>query len=80
MTVQLMEPALTERRYSFLALDQEQCDGTILATEFFGRGGRAVECAGLENRKAERPREFESHPLRQPSLGAKWKAKAATPE
>src|SRR6266498_3449389 len=29
------------------------------------RGGRAVECAGLENRKAERPREFESHPLRQ---------------
>src|ERR1044071_8255994 len=28
------------------------------------RGGRAVECAGLENRKAERPREFESHPLR----------------
>ena len=31
---------------------------------FFGRGGRAVDCAGLENRKAERPREFESHPLR----------------
>jgi hypothetical protein len=29
-----------------------------------GRGGRAVDCAGLENRKAERPREFESHPLR----------------
>src|SRR5438105_12515463 len=28
------------------------------------RGGRAVDCAGLENRKAERPREFESHPLR----------------
>src|SRR5262249_1065794 len=28
------------------------------------RGGRAVECTGLENRKAERPREFESHPLR----------------
>ena len=28
------------------------------------RGGRAVNCAGLENRKAERPREFESHPLR----------------
>jgi hypothetical protein len=23
-----------------------------------------VDCAGLENRKAERPREFESHPLR----------------
>src|SRR5437588_12163615 len=32
--------------------------------KFFRRGGRAVECAGLENRKAERPREFESHPLR----------------
>jgi hypothetical protein len=30
------------------------------------RGGRAVDCAGLENRKAERPREFESHPLRFP--------------
>ena len=29
-----------------------------------GRGGRAVDRAGLENRKAERPREFESHPLR----------------
>jgi hypothetical protein len=28
------------------------------------RGGRAVDRAGLENRKAERPREFESHPLR----------------
>src|SRR5216117_797101 len=32
---------------------------------FSRRGGRAVDCAGLENRKAERPREFESHPLRQ---------------
>ena len=31
------------------------------------RGGRAVDCAGLENRKAERSREFESHPLRSPS-------------
>ena len=29
-----------------------------------GRGGRAVDRAGLENRRAERPREFESHPLR----------------
>src|SRR4030095_12640841 len=28
------------------------------------RGGSAVDCAGLENRKAARPREFESHPLR----------------
>ena len=28
------------------------------------RGGRAVDRAGLENRKAERSREFESHPLR----------------
>src|SRR6516225_5770228 len=28
------------------------------------RGGRVVDRAGLENRKAERPREFESHPLR----------------
>src|SRR5438093_12152106 len=27
-------------------------------------GGRAVDRAGLEYRKAERPREFESHPLR----------------
>ena len=31
------------------------------------RGGRAVDCAGLENRKAERSREFESHPLRSAS-------------
>ena len=30
----------------------------------FRRGGRAVDCTGLENRQAERPREFESHPLR----------------
>ena len=30
------------------------------------RGGRAVDRAGLENRKAERSREFESHPLRFP--------------
>src|SRR5437899_12773396 len=45
-------------------LAQPSSDGTILATEFLGRGGRAVECAGLENRKAERPREFESDPLR----------------
>ena len=33
-----------------------------------GRGGRAVDRAGLENRKAERPREFESHPLRHLNL------------
>ena len=32
--------------------------------KFSRRGGRAVDRAGLENRKAERPREFESHPLR----------------
>src|SRR5215475_11052752 len=32
------------------------------------RGGRAVDRAGLENRKAERPREFESHPLRSPRI------------
>ena len=32
--------------------------------KFSRRGGRAVECAGLENRKTERSREFESHPLR----------------
>jgi hypothetical protein len=36
-----------------------------ILTPVFRRGGRAVDCAGLENRKAERPREFESHPLRQ---------------
>ncbi len=29
------------------------------------RGGRAVECTGLENRQAFGSREFESHPLRQ---------------
>ena len=36
----------------------------INAAGYSRRGGRAVDCAGLENRKAERPREFESHPLR----------------
>src|SRR5207244_8096127 len=35
-----------------------------LSRHFPRRGGRAVDRAGLENRKAERPREFESHPLR----------------
>src|SRR5437773_10053381 len=40
-------------------------DGKITGAHFCRRrGGRAVNCAGLENRKAERPREFESHPLR----------------
>jgi hypothetical protein len=40
-------------------------DGTLFADGISSRrGGRAVDCAGLENRKAERPREFESHPLR----------------
>src|SRR6266581_1662793 len=39
-------------------------DAKISAHNFSRRGGRAVDCAGLENRKAERPREFESHPLR----------------
>ena len=29
------------------------------------RGGRVVECGGLENRCLARGREFESHPLRQ---------------
>ena len=32
-----------------------------------GRGGRAVECTGLENRRPlNGAREFESHPLRRP--------------
>ena len=35
-----------------------------LLITIFPEGGRAVDRAGLENRKAERPREFESHPLR----------------
>src|SRR6266446_7880632 len=55
----LLDPPCAARTLAQLA-----SGGTILATELFGRGGRAVECAGLENRKAERPREFESHPLR----------------
>ena len=37
-----------------------------------GRGGRAVDRAGLENRKAERPREFESHPLRPASRSRRF--------
>ena len=36
------------------------------------RGGRAVDRAGLENRKAERPREFESHPLRSASRSRRF--------
>jgi hypothetical protein len=38
--------------------------GVKAAGDSAWRGGRAVDRAGLENRKAERPREFESHPLR----------------
>ena len=30
----------------------------------YRRGGRVVDGSGLENRQAERPRGFESHPLR----------------
>ena len=57
--------ALIERRYSCLGLAQLRSDGTLFADcIFLRRGGRAVDRAGLENRKAERPREFESHPLR----------------
>ena len=36
------------------------------------RGGRAVDCTGLENRQAERPREFESHPLRSASRSRRF--------
>src|SRR3989442_1255593 len=46
-------------------LAQGCTSGTVLPTVILRRGGRAVDRAGLENRKAERPREFESHPLRQ---------------
>jgi hypothetical protein len=47
------------------ALAQLRGDGTLFADcIFLRRGGRAVDRAGLENRKAERSREFESHPLR----------------
>jgi hypothetical protein len=48
---------------------------------FNWRGGRAVDRAGLENRKAERPREFESHPLRSPDYQAltTTKSKCITP-
>src|SRR6266436_2787919 len=60
----LLDPPCAARTLAQLA-----SGGTILATDLFGRGGRAVECAGLENRKAERPREFESHPLRHFILG-----------
>ena len=31
-----------------------------------------VDCTGLENRQAERPREFESHPLRQLENEQHW--------
>ena len=56
---------LIERRYSCLGLAQLRSDGTLFADCIFPRrGGRAVDRAGLENRKAERSREFESHPLR----------------
>src|SRR5262245_59819508 len=56
-------------------LAQARSDGTLLPRSLTARrrqrrrlqprrGGRAVDRAGLENRKAERSREFESHPLR----------------
>jgi len=66
MTVDLSKSALLERRYKVdRSLDQAQGDGTLLAVVTFWRGGRAVYGSGLENRQAERPRGFESHPLRQ---------------
>ena len=38
--------------------------GIIQRSCTLGRGGRAVYCTGLENRRAVRLRGFESHPLR----------------
>ena len=47
-----------------LELVADCADDGKIKRQLFRRGGRAVDRAGLENRKAERPREFESHPLR----------------
>ena len=59
-------------RYSITPIVSEQFDleepsiGVMnFRPQIYRRGGRAVDRAGLENRRAERPREFESHPLRQ---------------
>ncbi len=35
-------------------------------------GGRVVDCTGLENRRAERLREFESHPVRSMRSWCNW--------
>jgi hypothetical protein len=59
---------LQENLATRIRLAQPPSDGTLLATLAHWRGGRAVDRAGLENRKAERPREFESHPLRASSI------------
>src|SRR5262249_14589979 len=62
-------PVFIRCRYSCLALAQACSNGTLFADCISPRrGGRAVDCAGLENRKAERSREFESHPLRSPRV------------
>src|SRR5436853_7575463 len=56
--------AVYDRR-RFQSLRRSESAATVCRSpKFFRRGGRAVDRAGLENRKAERPREFESHPLR----------------
>ena len=59
---------LQENIATRIRLAQPPSDGTIPAILTNRRGGRAVDRAGLENRKAERPREFESHPLRASSI------------
>ena len=46
------------------ALKNAPPPSSLPATHHSRRGGRVVDCAGLENRRAARSRGFESHPLR----------------
>ena len=55
------------RRGARLYLIAYRARGRVAWCRACRRGGRAVECTGLENRQVSGPRGFESHPLRQPS-------------
>ena len=64
-TISAAETAAAAVFTARINLAHRSADVRIKARAHNWRGGRAVDCTGLENRQAERPREFESHPLRQ---------------
>lgn len=50
---------------SFIPVSRRESVILLVKLKRLRRGGRAVECGGLENRYGATHREFESHPLRQ---------------